>query len=104
MLLTTDLVAAIAVAVGVLVGVCVEFGHRYRDRSTQFLEKPKSDELAEIRLEMRDEETMPILEKLWEFLNKTSQELKKMNREMRVSELSLDTERRGKLNDLVNTS
>ncbi len=102
MLVSTDLVASIAVAVGLLIGASIEFGHRYRDRGASLLEKPKADELAEIRLGMRDEETMPILEKLWEFLNRTNQELRKTNREMKVSELSLDTGRRGKFNDLIN--
>jgi hypothetical protein len=101
MLLSAGLAAAFTGALAILVGTSIGFGHRYGDAKAKLLEKAAT-ELNEVRLAIRDEETIPTLGRLWGYFNQTNQEIKRTGREMDVNSLSVDVERRGRFNDLIN--
>src|SRR5438445_4633867 len=94
----TTIVAALTLVVGTAIG----FGDRYGDAKAKLLEKARTDELNDIRLAIRDGETIPVLQNLWNFLNLANQEIKKSNLELYVSSFKFDVERRERFNHLIN--
>jgi len=102
MLISAALATTFAGALAVVVVAALGFGHRYGDAKVRLLEKTKTDELNDVRLAIRDGETIPILQNLWNFLNLTNQEMKKVNLELDVSSLKFDVERRERFNHLIN--
>lgn len=95
-------ITVLAAALAVLVGACLAFGHRYGDKSNSFDQKPKADELNDIRIAMRSESTIPVIEKLWCFLVETQQKLAKEGLSLDVGSLLYDTSRREHFNKLIN--
>ena len=102
MLLSAGLATAFVGALAVIVGTTVGFAHRYGDAHSKLLEKTKTDELNDVRLALRDDETIPVVQNLWTFLNLTNQEMKKVDLELDISSLKFDVERREKFNGLIN--
>src|SRR5439155_18312802 len=102
MLLSAPLATTFAAALALIVGTGIGLGHRYGDAKSKLLDKPKTDQLNEIRLAIRDEETIPILQNLWNFLDLVNQEMKKLSLALDVSSFKFDIERREKVNHLIN--
>src|SRR5256885_9524012 len=102
MLLPAVLAAPFVGALAIIVGTAVAFGRKYGDARESLLAKTKTDELNDLRLAIRDEHTIPTLQNLWEFLNSTNEEMKKIDLELDVSSLKFDVQRRDKFNRLTN--
>jgi len=102
MLIPFGLAAVIAAAISLLVLASIGFGHRYSDMSSKFHDKPKTDELNDVTLAIRDEDTMPTIEKLWDFLSKTNGEMRRVGAIMVVKDLLYDINRRKELIKLIN--
>lgn len=105
MSLPSELISVVAGALAVLVGSTLAFGHRYADKSSKFDEKSQSDELNEIRMEMRSDVTVLAIDRLWRFLVEVNQKVNpKMKRDglMDVSLLLYDVDQRERFNKLLN--
>lgn len=102
MLLSSALATPIAGALALAVGVAIAFGRKYGDSRASLHEKTKTDELNELRLAIRDEHTIPIIGRLWAFLDRTNKELKSINLELDIDSLKFDVVRREKFNGFIN--
>jgi hypothetical protein len=104
MTLSSDLVTAIAGALAVFVGAIVVFGIRCADKSDKLNEKSQTDELNEIRSTLRQDITLPAVDRLWQFLAEVNEKFKKEDppRKMDVNLLLLDFEVREPFNKLLN--
>ena len=95
-------ITVLAAALGVSVAACLAFGHRYGDKSSSLDQKPKTDELNDIRIAMRSGSTILVIKELWGFLVETQKRLKKEGLNMDVGSLLYDTDRRHRFNQLIN--
>jgi hypothetical protein len=102
MLLSAALATPFVGALAIIVTTAVLFGRKYGDARESLLAKTKTDELNDLRLAIRDEHTIPKLQDLWEFLNNTNEEMKKIDLELDVESLKFDVQRRDKFNRLTN--
>jgi hypothetical protein len=93
-------------ALTVFVGTTIVFGHRHADKKDNFDEKPKIDELNDIRMRMRSDATMSSLDAIWRFLDREMkakiEESKVRIEDLKVDILFYDTTTRGYFNRLIN--
>jgi len=102
MIVPTELMSVIAGALTLLVVVTIAFGHRYADKSAKLDEKTKIDELNEIRIAMRSDATIPVLDKVWRFLVKRDQKMREEGENFDINSLLYDIEHRDYFNKLIN--
>jgi len=101
MALSPEIVSLVVSALAVLVGSTIAFGHHYADKSSKFDEKSQSDELNDIRMDMRADTTILVVIRLWQFLTEVNEKMKKGSG-MDIGLLLYDTERRQPFNRLLN--
>ena len=102
MIVPTELVSVFAGVLTLLIAVSIAFGHRYADKSAKLDEKTKIDELNEIRIAMRSDTTIPVLDKIWRFFLETDQKMREESLNFDIHSLLYDIKRREFFNKLIN--
>lgn len=100
MVMSPETLAIVLSAFSVVLGVIVVFGHRFKDKKDKNAEKSKIDELNEIRLAMRSDETALALDDVYRFIDR---EMKEKKDETKVDILLYDTTTREYFNKLINS-
>ena len=88
-------------------GIPVYFGKYYFSKSGKFEDKNQLDELNELRIQIRNIETLPAIDKIWKYLDYVYDE-KARNRggpnpiEIKATDIAHDNEHRHELHTLLN--
>ncbi len=98
----TDVATILGAALAVTVGVIFAFGHKYTGESAKFDEKSKADELKEIRIAIREDTTVPAINRLWQFLVESEQAFRREGRQFDLGLLFYDVNRREQFNEVIN--
>lgn len=96
-------------ALTVFVGSVIVFAHRYDDKKGKFDEKSKIDELNEVRMAMRSDTTVSVLDNIWHFLFEIDRKMRSNKEDkivdapfLKVDILLYDTSTREYFNKLIN--
>ncbi len=102
-----ELMSIIGPALGAMVGISFYFGKHHVDKSAKFDDPNQTKEFNDLRLQIRNTETLPVIDKLWNHLNYVHDE-KTRNLDsnnpidIKATDIAYDSEHRHKLNDILN--
>jgi len=100
--MSPELAAILGTALAILIASSLTFGHRYNDRGSKMNETTRTEELHALRVELRSETTLPVIEKIWQFLLQAEGKRYKEGQPMDVESVYYDTDLRVEFNKLLN--